>query len=202
MFTLWEASSDYVITTRFMSKTSVLLLILSMHCYKRMLFGHGMKKLRKFLTHSRKNVQNSPFWEDLISERFSFYTLTGVLLVLVILVANLMRKVRNMSSPMHPETTTRLRATTLHMRGSVLLLYGPSYIYGTKFTLYTDHQLIKWLMTNDKLTCKLVHWAFIPQEYEFKVIHRPNITHHNMDTMSQRPFTISEDSLEARQNFD
>jgi hypothetical protein len=25
------------------------------------------------------------------------------------------------------------------------------YLYGTKFTLYTDHQPIKWLMTNDKL---------------------------------------------------
>jgi hypothetical protein len=29
---------------------------------------------------------------------------------------------------MHPETTTKLRATTPHTRGNVLLLYGPSYI--------------------------------------------------------------------------
>jgi hypothetical protein len=36
-------------------------------------------------------------------------------------------------------------------------------------------------MTNDKLTSKLVRWAFIFQEYEFKVIHRPGITHQNMD---------------------
>jgi hypothetical protein len=35
------------------------------------------------------------------------------------------------------------------------------YLYGTKFTLYTNHQSIKWLMTNDKLTSKLVRWAFI-----------------------------------------
>jgi hypothetical protein len=35
------------------------------------------------------------------------------------------------------------------------------YLYGTKFILYTDHQPIKWLMTNDKLTCKLARWAFI-----------------------------------------
>ncbi len=45
------------------------------------------------------------------------------------------------------------------------------YFYNTKFTLYTDHQLIKWLMTNDKLTSKLVRWALLLQEYEFKVIH-------------------------------
>jgi hypothetical protein len=35
------------------------------------------------------------------------------------------------------------------------------YLYGTKFTLYTDHSPIKWLMTNDKLIGKLVCWAFI-----------------------------------------
>ncbi len=31
--------------------------------------------------------------------------------------------------------------------------FGP-YLYGTKFILYTDHQPIKWLMTNNKLTNK------------------------------------------------
>jgi len=30
--------------------------------------------------------------------------------------------------PMHLEATTRLKATTFHMRGSALLFYGPSYI--------------------------------------------------------------------------
>jgi hypothetical protein len=65
-----------------------------------------------------------------------------------------------------------------------------------------DHQPIKWLMTNNKLTDKLTHWAFILQQYEFKVIHRPGITHRNMDTMSQRPLATSEDFSEARQNFD
>jgi hypothetical protein len=33
----------------------------------------------------------------------------------------------------------------------VVIHFRP-YLYGTKFTLYTDHQPIKWLMTNDKLT--------------------------------------------------
>ncbi len=37
------------------------------------------------------------------------------------------------------------------------------YLYGTNFTVYTDHRLIKWLMTNNKLTSKLAHWAFILQ---------------------------------------
>jgi hypothetical protein len=57
-------------------------------------------------------------------------------------------------------------------------------------------------MTNDKLTGKLPHWALILQEYEFKVIHRPGITHQNMNTMWRKPLTTSEDFLEARQDSD
>jgi len=57
-------------------------------------------------------------------------------------------------------------------------------------------------MTNDKLTGKLARWALILQEYEFKVIHWPGITHQNTNTMSQRPLPTSEDFLEAKQDFD
>jgi hypothetical protein len=57
-------------------------------------------------------------------------------------------------------------------------------------------------MTNDKLTGKLAHWALILQEYEFKVIHQPSISHQNTDTMLRRPLTTSEDFSEARQDFD
>jgi len=57
-------------------------------------------------------------------------------------------------------------------------------------------------MTNDKLTGKLTRWAFIFQEYEFKVIHWPGITHQNTDAMSWKPLTTFEDFLEAKQDFD
>ncbi len=45
-----------------------------------------------------------------------------------VILANLMTKARNMLSLMHLETTTRLKATIFNTNGSVLLLYGPSYI--------------------------------------------------------------------------
>jgi hypothetical protein len=38
-----------------------------------------------------------------------------------------------MSLPMHPETTTRLKVTIFHVKGNVLLLYGPSYFLGPIF---------------------------------------------------------------------
>jgi hypothetical protein len=57
-------------------------------------------------------------------------------------------------------------------------------------------------MTNNKLIGKLARWVLILQEYEFKVIHRFGITHQNVDTMLQRPLTISKDFSEAMQGFD
>jgi hypothetical protein len=83
----------------------------------------------------------------------------------------------------------------------VVINFRP-YLYGTNFFLYMDHQPIKWLMTNDKLTGKLARWALIFQEYEFKVIHQLGITHQNAYTMSRRPLTTSEDFSEAKQDFD
>jgi hypothetical protein len=80
----------------------------------------------------------------------------------------------------------------------VVIHFRP-YLYGTKFTLYTDHQPIKWLMTNDKLTGKLARWVLILQEYEFKVIHRCGITHQNVDTMLRRPLITFENFSKTKQ---
>jgi len=82
----------------------------------------------------------------------------------------------------------------------VVIHFRP-YFYDTKFTLYIDHQPIEWLMTNDKLINKLICWALILQDYEFKVIHLPGIKHQNEDTMSQRPLTSFEDFSKAKQDF-
>jgi hypothetical protein len=72
------------------------------------------------------------------------------------------------------------------------------YFYDTKFTLYTDHQPIKWLMTNNKLTSKLARWTFILQDYKFKVIQQPGIAHQNADTILRRPLTTSKDFSEIK----
>jgi hypothetical protein len=42
-----------------------------------------------------------------------------------------------------------------------VVIHFMPYLYGTKFNLYTNHQPIKWLKTNDKLVGKLACWAFI-----------------------------------------
>jgi hypothetical protein len=128
MFTLWGASSDYVITTEFMSNISILLPSSLCIVKKKCCLDMEWRSLGSFRHIQGKAFRVPHFGEDLILARSSFYTLIGMLLVLVLFLANLMRKARNMLSPMHPKAIIRLRATTFHMTGNVLLLYGPSYI--------------------------------------------------------------------------
>jgi hypothetical protein len=53
------------------------------------------------------------------------------------------------------------------------------YLFGTQFTLVTDHQPLKWLMESNKLMGKLASWALILQEYDFQVVHRLGVA--NLD---------------------
>jgi hypothetical protein len=76
------------------------------------------EKAQEVFNTLQESFQSSPFWENLILTRSSFYTLNGVLFVLVLFLANLMRKIRNMLSSMHPKSTTRLRAIILHTKGT------------------------------------------------------------------------------------
>ncbi len=63
------------------------------------------------------------------------------------------------------------------------------YLFGTQFTLVTDHQLLKWLMESNKLTGKLTRWALILQEYDFQVVHKPRVANLDVDGLSQNPCT-------------
>jgi hypothetical protein len=47
------------------------------------------------------------------------------------------------------------------------------YLYGRRFVLLTDHEPLKWLMTNEKLTGMHARWAHILSEYDFDIKHRP-----------------------------
>ncbi len=119
-----------------------------------------MKKLKKLSTHKEKLLE-FPILRRLDFSKFSFYTLTRMLLVLVLFLINLMRKVRNMLSPMHPKTT-RLKAITFHTRGSVLLLYGLSYISGpifmalSSFCISTTNLSSGWWSTTRLLVNSLI----------------------------------------------
>jgi hypothetical protein len=63
------------------------------------------------------------------------------------------------------------------------------YLFGTQFSLVTNHQLLKWLMESDKLTGKLARWALILQEYDFQVVHRLGVANLDVDGLSRNPCT-------------
>ena len=59
------------------------------------------------------------------------------------------------------------------------------YLYGTKFTIITDHSALAWLMNIQDPTGKLARWAIYLQIYHFDIIHRKGILHTNADTLSR-----------------
>jgi hypothetical protein len=72
------------------------------------------------------------------------------------------------------------------------------YLYGERFVLESDHQPLKWILTNTKLTGKLARWALMLSEFDFKVVHKPGVDN-EMDCLSWFPVQSSHDSTGVRQ---
>jgi len=166
-----------------------------------MLFGHGMKRLKKLSTHKEKLSKFPILRRPDFSKVFILHTHWSALSIGVIL-GQLDEGDKEYVIAYASQNNNKAENNYFSYEQECLaivwaIIHFRPYIYGTKFILYTNHHPIKWLMTNDNLTGQLVRWVLILQEYEFKVIHQPDITHLNVDTMSQRPLTTSKDFLET-----
>lgn len=62
-----------------------------------------------------------------------------------------------------------------------------AHLHGVHFVLYTDHRPLTWLMAARDLTGQYSRWQMMLQEYDFKVVHRPGLSHQNADTLSRFP---------------
>ena len=62
-----------------------------------------------------------------------------------------------------------------------------SYLFGNSFTLITDHEPLKWIMTTQKLTSKLARWSLLLQDYDSTVEHRAGTANTNADCLGQYP---------------
>ena len=76
--------------------------------------------------------------------------------------------------------------------------YFRVYLYGRPFTLVTDHEPLKWLMTNTKLTGMHARWANILQEYDMTIVHRSGIKNLDADGLSRNPLPEEDDWTDAR----
>lgn len=59
------------------------------------------------------------------------------------------------------------------------------YLYGNKFTIYTDHRPLAWLNKLKDLNSKLTRWRLKLQEYDFDIIHKSGKQNTNADALSR-----------------
>jgi hypothetical protein len=72
------------------------------------------------------------------------------------------------------------------------------YLYGERFVLESDHQPLKWILTNTKLTGKLARWALMLSEFDFELVHKAGVDN-EMDYLSRFPTDSSLDCTGVRQ---
>ena len=61
------------------------------------------------------------------------------------------------------------------------------YLYGRKFTVYTDHKPLEWLMSKVEPAGRLARWALKIQEYDIVIGYRAGKVNQNADSLSRVP---------------
>jgi hypothetical protein len=65
--------------------------------------------------------------------------------------------------------------------------YFRVYLFGSRFSVVTDHAALNWLMGINDATGRLCRWAIMLQNYEFDIVHRAGAKHQNADALSRPP---------------
>ena len=65
--------------------------------------------------------------------------------------------------------------------------YAPTYLYGQRFLLQTDHASLTWLLSFKEPEGPVARWIEALQDYNFEVQHRAGRLHSNADALSRRP---------------
>ena len=60
------------------------------------------------------------------------------------------------------------------------------YLYGKRFTLRTDHELLRWIMNFKNPEGQVARWLEILSAYDMKVEHRAGRLHNNADVLSRK----------------
>ena len=65
--------------------------------------------------------------------------------------------------------------------------YFRHYLYGSKFSIVTDHTALKWLLnsTSESMNKRLERWKITLSEYDFEIIYRKGKLHSNADAFSR-----------------
>ena len=90
---------------------------------------------------------------------------------------------RSLTSPERNYCTTRREL--LAIVDSVRHFH--SYLYGTDFTVRTDHSALQWLSSLRDPEGQLARWLARLGQYQYQIVHRSGSRHANADALSRRP---------------
>ncbi|UYV79998.1 hypothetical protein LAZ67_18001365 [Cordylochernes scorpioides] len=62
------------------------------------------------------------------------------------------------------------------------------YLFGTKFTVYSDHQALQWLKTIKNPSGRLFRWSLRLSTYEYEIQYLKGTQQHEADLLSRNPF--------------
>ncbi|XP_076297797.1 uncharacterized protein LOC143217410 [Lasioglossum baleicum] len=71
-----------------------------------------------------------------------------------------------------------------------VVIYFRPYVYGTKFTLVTDHRPLVWLHSVKDPTSRLIKWKLRLLEYDYQVVHKSGKINKNADALSRNPVSM------------
>lgn len=64
-----------------------------------------------------------------------------------------------------------------------------SYLKGSRFTIRTDHQALRWILNMSDATGKMEIWRLRLSELELDVVHRAGVKHQAAEALSRLPFS-------------
>ena len=70
------------------------------------------------------------------------------------------------------------------------------YLWGTEFTVVTDHRALVYLMSSKKLNKRLTGWALQLMDFHFTIVYKPGNSHQDADGMSRQGWRDPEQSEE------
>jgi len=63
--------------------------------------------------------------------------------------------------------------------------YFRPYLYGTKFTIVTDHKPLTWIVSVKDPGSRLLRWRIKLEEYQYEIVFKKGVTNTNADALSR-----------------